>query len=244
MTRPRTNLNTVNRNPMFAKRLLEACERNPDVPPFGMGQQKWVKDKVGNISSEGVRKWFSGEAKPRGQAMRTLAAALGVDEAWLALGHSPDLDPKARKARNAMADGAVNLVAGLVQMSGASPAFPTESDPRAAYVDLYAIVKGVQYAFNVSLAIEIRPGVYRFPVVNEYEDCTTIGLISDGPMNFALLHLTHDVIAAHSVAKGGSRELVVTAAVGAEGDRHQLAALSFSVEGWVIQQIRGFDNRL
>jgi hypothetical protein len=48
------------------------------------------------------------------------------------MGIDPEFQPHERKLRNAMADGAVNLVAGFIQMDGAYPAFPEESDtPRA-----------------------------------------------------------------------------------------------------------------
>lgn len=69
----------------FNKRLKEACESNTDIPSYGAGRQSIIAKKMG-VSSEAVRKWFSGESTPRPQAMKALAKILGVDHVWLALG--------------------------------------------------------------------------------------------------------------------------------------------------------------
>lgn len=45
--------------------------------------------------------------------MSALAQLLEVDLGWLTLGTKPEMTPKERKARNAVADGAVNLVAAV-----------------------------------------------------------------------------------------------------------------------------------
>lgn len=206
MARPRTNVNAIIRDAAFAKRLLKACEDHPEVPAFGQGQQTWIRDRLG-VSGEGVRKWFAGEAKPRSDTMRQLAKLLEVDEAWLSLGIAPETGPKEQKARNAMADGAVNVVAGIIQMNGGSPAFLQDTDPRSKYIDLYTIIKGRQYSINVSLAQEISEGEYRFRIPNEYEDCTVIGVIQPYPVRCVFLHIPTPVIDEYRVRKGGYVEI-------------------------------------
>lgn len=69
----------------FKDRLYKSCESNPDIPNYGSGRQSLIAKKMG-VSSEAVRKWFSGESTPRPQAMKALAKTLGVDHVWLALG--------------------------------------------------------------------------------------------------------------------------------------------------------------
>lgn len=151
-------------HPAFARRMAQACDGNSDVPPPNYGRLQWFVDQLDaagmHSTPESVRKWFAGEALPRPKTMRVLAEILKVDEAWLSLGHAPELDQRQQKLRNAEADGVVNVVAGFIQMCGSSPAFPAANDKRA-HVDVYAIIKGAQYAIHVSLE---KDGKYIIPV--------------------------------------------------------------------------------
>ena len=119
--------------------------------------------------------------------MSQLSKLLGVDEAWLSLGISSDLPPKQREARNAVADGAVNVLAGLVQMNGGHCAFPSETDPRRDYVDLYAIVRGTQLSIHVSLGSEV----------------------SNLPMFCKFISLKQGLIDKHRVKKGQFFEITI-----------------------------------
>ena len=141
--------------------------------------------------------------------MRRLASVLEVDEAWLSLGIAPDVGPKERRARNAVADGAVNVLAGLIQMNQGHVAFPPANDPRAEYVDLYAIIRGAQLAIHVALAQEASDGVYRFDIPKEYQDCTVIGLVQSSPVRVNLLQLTQGFIDKHRIRKGGFYTVMV-----------------------------------
>lgn len=208
MARPRHNLNAIIRDAEFARRLNAACEDHPSIPDFGHGQQTFLHKSLG-VSPEAVRKWCSGESRPRPKMMTRLAKLLGVDEAWLSLGIKPDGDPKERKARNAMADGAVNLVAGFIQMNGGHPAFPNDGDPRSEYVDLYTIIRGKQYAIHVALGREMGDGSYRFTLPLQYTDCTIIGVVPTGPMRCAFIHMATDLITTHKRRKGGYAEVDV-----------------------------------
>ena len=124
-----------NVHPDFARRIAQACEANGSVPAANYGRLNWFQkqyaDRFGvEIATETVRKWFAGETKPRPLALRQLAEILQVDEAWLSLGTASDA--KGRKpVQDATASGAVNLVAGLVQMDGGTIAFPEPDDKRA-----------------------------------------------------------------------------------------------------------------
>lgn len=192
----------------FAQRLNAACDGHPHIPPYGQGRQTWIKENTG-VSHEAVRKWFTGEARPRPNKMREISKILEVDEAWLSLGITPDLDPKERRARNAIADGAVNVVAGLIQMNGGNCAFPDDKDPRAAFVDLYAIIRGAQFSIHVALAQQVSEGVYKFNVPKEFEDCTVLGAVHPYPMRVHVLNLTQQLIMKHKGRKGGYYEITV-----------------------------------
>ena len=109
------------RDKSFAKRMEIACE-NHAYAPSGHGRQTWVRHKMHEkfgitLSPEAVRKWFAGESRPRPKVMTQLAEVLEVDEAWLALGLSPAATPRDQRKQNAMAAGAVNLVAGHIQLA-------------------------------------------------------------------------------------------------------------------------------
>lgn len=211
MARPRTRTDAPVRDKAFSNRLQKAIEGVPTIPEFGHGQQTWLRNQVG-VSAEAVRKWFSGEARPRPAIMRKLAEVLEVDEAWLSLGIAPEVTPKQRRARNAVADGAVNVLAGYIQMSGGHVAFPGDKDPRGNYVDLYAIIRGAQLAVHVTLAQEMSAGVLKFSIPKEYADCTLIGAVQTGPMRCVFLQLTQALVEKHKVRRGGYYEVIVNKA--------------------------------
>lgn len=197
------------RDKAFAQRLNTACDGHPHIPAYGMGRQTWVKDQM-DVSHEAVRKWFTGESRPRPDKMKVLAARLEVDEAWLSLGITPDLQPRERKARDATAEGAVNVALGMLQMNGANCAFPGEKDPAAEYVDLYAINRGVQLAIHVSLAKQLSPGQYCFVLPKEYERCRILGAIHVRPNRVHFLNMDHETLEKYRIRKGGFYEVVVT----------------------------------
>lgn len=80
--------------PELAARLVEACERNALVPSPNYGRLRWIKEQFASrfsdqVSEETVRRWLSGEGKPKGRRLRYLAELLDVDEAWLTVGPAP-----------------------------------------------------------------------------------------------------------------------------------------------------------
>lgn len=197
----------------FAQRLNTACDGHPQIPAYGQGRQTWIKDHL-NVSHEAVRKWFVGESRPRPDKMKMLASALEVDEAWLALGIAPDLSPREKKARDATADGAVNVVVGLLQMNGANCAFPGECDKTSSYVDFYAIIRGVQMAIHVSLAKKMAASQLRFVIPKEYVDCRVVGAIHVRSNRLHMINMHHDLIDKYKVRRGGFYEIAVEARAG------------------------------
>jgi len=148
-----------------------------------------------------VRKWFAGEAMPRPDKTALLAELLMVDVAWLQIGVDPDMAPRDRKIRNAQADGAVNAVAGFIQMDGGHPAFPKESGA----VDLHAIIRGAKYDFHISTAD--AAGHFHVPLENE--ELIVLGVKRAEGFCMDIYELTPDLIEAHGVRRGGSIEVAV-----------------------------------
>lgn len=196
------------RDAEFAKRLESACDGHPHVPPLHRGRLTWFRDQLQqrfkmSVTTETVRKWFWGEAKPRPDKIAMIAELLGVDVAWLQIGVDPGMPPRERKARNAMADGAVNIVAGLIQMDGGHPAFPDEEGE----IDLYAIIRGANYAFHVSLGEPVGAGA-RFAVPVKRKGLLVLGLLRRD-LCFEIIEITEALIEARGTKRGGSIEVPV-----------------------------------
>lgn len=227
----------VRRHPEFAKRLQQACDGNPHVPQPNFGRLRWFSDQLQerfeiDSTVEGVRKWFDGLTLPRSATMDALAQILEVDRAWLALGVTPNLDQREQKLRNAEADGAVNVVAGMIQMSGSNPAFPTKGDARAAksHIDIYAIIRGAQYAFHVAVATEVDGG-FRFAVpVEAAQDAVVLGVIRRDGFAVDVLELDAEGLAEQGKRKGVTIEIAVNP--------------NYQTENHAWRQIKSFSERL
>ena len=214
--RPIPKRPTVIRAPEFGARLQKACEGNQYVPPQNRGRLTWISQQFTErfnepVSIETVRKWMNGEVEPLKARMTHLAQILDVDENWLRNGVAGDMAPRERRLRNATLDGAVNLVAGIIQMSGGHPAFPEENDERAREnsVDIYAIIKGARYDFHVSLAQEAGGDTWKFTVPAAYDKAFQLGVIQEGPFSFSFYELTPELIQRRGQRKGGSFDVTV-----------------------------------
>lgn len=201
------------RDAAFAKRFEQACDAHSQVPAKHSGRLTWIQRQLETkfkekVSVETVRKWFAGEAKPRPEKMEKLAQLLEVDMVWLSLGVDDGLQPRERRARNAMADGAVNVVAGLIQMDGGYPAFPEPTDKKAVekHVDLHSIIKGAKYDFHVSVG-ETNGKKVRFVVPSLLDNVIVLGIVKTG-FAFEILELTGEIIG-QGDRRGGSIEIVV-----------------------------------
>ncbi len=207
MTEKNTQRRVV-RDPAFAKRLQIACENQALCPDVGRGQQKWIYEQLLanykiRVSPEAVRKWFAGETRPRPNIMSFIARILEVDEAWLSLGIKPEVTPDERRVRNATATGAVNLLAGLIQLSGGHVAYPDGSDGP----DLHMIMKGKAYDVDVALALDVPRG-YKF-TFNAAKRMMIGVLLGEAMRDFRLLLFSTDMVAAEGRLKGDFWEIVV-----------------------------------
>jgi len=192
----------------FADRLKQACDGNPDVPAPYRGRQSWVAEKL-KISHEASRKWFAGLSRPRSDKMRELAKLLNVDEAWLALGQTPTLDPRERRAQANAASGAVEVVAGLVELNGGKVAFPRDDDPQRGFVHFHAIIDGVWSSFHIALGKPVDDNHYRFDVPAEHERCTVLGFIHSRPLRPQLIRMAPELVNRHGINHGGYIEITV-----------------------------------
>ncbi|RWX65021.1 hypothetical protein EN780_19260 [Mesorhizobium sp. M4B.F.Ca.ET.089.01.1.1] len=181
-------------HPDIARRLENACDGNPDVPPLNFGRLKWFVDQLEKhgvtVAAETVRKWFAGETMPRRAPAQALARILKVDEGWLLTGTSPDLSEMARKTHNVVAGGAVNVVAGFIQMAGGHPSFPEEDDvvAKANNVNLYAIIRGAHYRLHVTSIVGERGGYFLIPHDTK-NGTVTLGVIPQADFQVTIYEL-------------------------------------------------------
>lgn len=186
----------------FKHRLTMACDNLPEiVPPYGQGRQVYIARKL-RITQEAVRKWFSGDARPKFNKMRELAKLLDVDEAWLALGIEPEADRKQKRVHDEKTEGAVYLVFGWMTICGGHCAFPGGADPRASYVDFYSIIRGQQAAIHVSVGREVSAGVYEFIVPREFNDVLCVGVIPVRSFRAHFIELRPELVDKHKQRKG------------------------------------------
>jgi transcriptional regulator with XRE-family HTH domain len=187
----------------FVRRLNQVCDDVPHIiPPHGEGRQIELAKRM-DMSQEGVRKWFAGEAMPRREPMQRLAKLLEVEEPWLALGISPEITEAEKKVNARNVEGASLVVMGLMILAGANCAQPGEGDPRRKYIDFYAILRGVQFAVHVSLAREISSGHFQLLVPREFKQVREVAVIPVGNGKVEFVDLPSNAVDAHKVRKGG-----------------------------------------
>ncbi len=213
------------RNPKLAERLDWAADQHPHCPPKHFGRLEWFREQLTkhdvSVSPETVRKWLSGENSPRQDKVTVLAEILGVDIGWLQFGVDANVTPREQKARSAVVNGLVNVVAGLIQADGGFPAFPSEDDKRAEKdgVDLYAIIKGAQYAFHIA-AGEQDGDKLRFTIPANHENVVVLGVVREG-FSTKVFEIAGDVAVAHGKTRNRSVEMVVS-----ESDLKQITSFA------------------
>lgn len=200
-------------HPEFAHRLGLACDSSPHCPALNHGRLNWIREQLKKrhgktVTNESVRRWLAGEARPRPQTLSFLASIMQVEEAWLSVGASAETAKEQRGVRLSE-KGAATVVAGLIQMAGNQPAFPQEKDERAKseHVDLYAIIRGAQYAFHVTLGI-CKDATTRFNVPVDAARTFVLGVVASTDLDLRLYEIPHEMIVAHPV-KSGSYEITV-----------------------------------
>jgi hypothetical protein len=209
------NANRI-RDPEFAKRFATACDLNTSCPPMHQGRHIWIRDELLkryglSVSSESIRKWYYGESRPAPKKMRFLAMLFNVGEAWLSLGIDADVPEKQIRARNALAGGIVNILAGLIQIDGGSPAFPDEDDKRAKKdnVDIYAIIRGVNYSIHAVSGEPVEDGFLRFVCPSNHDSVVILGLVRTGAAAFDIYEIREEVLAEKGNRKRDVIELIV-----------------------------------
>lgn len=192
-------------------RLVKSIEINPHIPPIGprSGTIKWLKDEMEHqcgfrISLMSISNYLNAHSMPSLESAKALAHVLKVDWQWLLTGTGEQRKAKLATAQNALAEGAVNLVAGLIQMAGGVVAFPEEDDKRAqkAHIDLIAIIRGVSY--NLHVVLGFRDGdtlSFRAP---RTEGTVIIGVAprGDDPFAFELVQVMPEAFEAAAFKQG------------------------------------------
>lgn len=198
------------RDKAFAKRLVLACEGNPNCPTDqSRGKQKWIYDNLLSefgvrVSAEAVRKWFAGESRPRPKVMSYIARLLEVDEAWLSLGITPELNAVEKKRHNAMASGAINLVAGIIQLGGGTIAFPEDESAH-----LTAIIKGKVLKIDVSLPRDLGQDRHRVTTSDNLDGKHVIVVIEEERFGYQILDITPEMVRAVGDRRGDFWELEI-----------------------------------
>lgn len=195
------------RDPEFGRRLNSACDAHPQCPPLHKGRLTWVQQELRTrfkeeVSVETVRKWMSGEAKPRPEKVSMLAEILQVDMSWLSLGVDKGLAPREMKARSREIEGAVNAVAGFIEMDGSHAAFASEADQKRG-VDLHAIIKGAKYDLHVAV---YEDGMFRVPP--KRDGVVVLGCVKNG-FSLSVYELSDAVIEKNGTNRGGMVEVKV-----------------------------------
>lgn len=209
---PKKKTRRVLKDKGFAQRLEIACEGNPNCPTDEYrGKQKWIYDNLEKkfgikVSPEAVRKWFASESEPRKPAMMALAKLLEVDPAWLRLGIKPDMTEPEKLKRNATVNGAVNIVAGLIQSNGGSIAFPDNSDHEIA-----AIFNGGFYSIEVQLAVDLGADKFRFTPSAAGSRSLILGVIpGETVTSFEIVIIPRSVVEETADNRGGYWDVIVT----------------------------------
>lgn len=163
----------------FAERLTRAVEGHPLAPPTPYGRQTWLKDKLEKeeglvLSPNTVSRWFIGGVRPRTDTIRAIAKVLKVDEVWLSLGRKPDVQ-KSKYGVEATADGAILLLAGLIETAGGKVSF---AKPEEAPTHLYANIDTARFEASVVTPTQ-SGGVVNFLISEPVGSARVIAVLVD-----------------------------------------------------------------
>jgi transcriptional regulator with XRE-family HTH domain len=193
----------------FVARLAQACDDSKLIPPQGRGRQNYIAARMG-LAPEAISKWFKGVSMPRQDKMAFLAELLEVDQSWLAFGIKAEMDRTERRVHAKESDGAVHLVWGMFALAGGHCGEPSQADPRAAYVDFYATMRGSVYPIHVSLAREVSRDRFEVILPREYVDVHTVAVVPAGPGRFHFLRLPRPLVDEHKTKKGGALAVTIS----------------------------------
>lgn len=182
----------------FKDRLLEACKDSPDIPDYGKGLQVQLAKMMG-VSQEAVRKWLSGDTRPKHEMCRKLANVLNVNYVWLELGTTEDEIAKVRKVARRQ-DAGVHAYISYLMESNFNVAFPSSDDDLA---DIHAVGRGVHISARVYSGT-LNRGTYtvKFPAVSEDYAWVAACRIPDvGSLTYDFFTLDAD-----DIRQGGERQ--------------------------------------
>jgi len=173
----------------FSRRMKIALEANPGIPEKNRGMFSWVRNELREkhgieVTLETVRKWYAGTIRPRAKKLEALAEILRADTAWLAHGSTIMQDTLDTARHRASSHGAINVVAGFLQIEGASIAFP-EDENEAQRNHFFVIHQGRHSAAFVSHG-QKKAAAYRFEFPNIAEKVKLLFTIIDEEGKFRM----------------------------------------------------------
>lgn len=182
----------------YAKRMKQACDAHPDIPALNDGRLTWLRQKMDYeghaVSLQTVMRWYYGAAMPRQKKLISLAKVLGVTPAWLSLGREEPLRVDT-SARHINPEGAVNALAGHMQLAGIPCAFPEPDDPRAEHVHFYSIVLGRQHPIYVAAGYtDPKSNVVRFQTPAKAEKTVVMLVTAPDPKRIEVWVVPHKLL--------------------------------------------------
>lgn len=140
---------------------------------------------------------------PRQGVLVTLAEILRVDAGWLAVGTPAKSGSNDRNGFEIGSSGAVNLIAGFVQLDGGMAAFPGDEEiSRQKGVDLHAIIRGVKYDFHIATGVK-KKDVVTFRVPFSVSDIIILGVIRDETFTIRVFELQWTDVIGRGKAENG-----------------------------------------
>ncbi|PZR89785.1 MAG: hypothetical protein DI537_20490 [Stutzerimonas stutzeri] len=107
-----------------------------------------------------------------------------------------------KRHHNANAKGAVNLVAGMIQLAGGSIAFPTQGET----IDLYAIIGGQQHSIIVRSGRHIELSLHAFNVPINHSSSVVLFVSQHTETSYSIYRVPTELIEGGD-KKGGYVEL-------------------------------------
>lgn len=206
----------VIRHEEFGKRLQRIADANPKIPPKHDGRYRFIAREFMNrfnrtVNHQSVQMWFDGETKPSGDRLQELAIILDGDLHYITTGLNVNQKAGDVKTRAIAGNGAVNVLAGFMQLDGSAAAFPEENDKQAEEdsIDIYGIIKGARYNFHVALGYE-DDGLYVFTIPRKHDTLFILGAMRTSGPGVVFCELSHELIAENGKIKHGNIQLTIT----------------------------------
>ncbi|MGA1831609.1 hypothetical protein [Rhizobium wenxiniae] len=198
----------------FARRLHQATDANPQIPGLHNGRLRWFVEKMATknveVKPETVRRWFAGFNFPRRTYMVPLAEILKVDVGWLAGGSDTVATARQASAAVIATHGAINIVAGFIQLDGGSCAFPSPNDDAAKLkgVDLHAILRGAKYDLHIAVGSTVD-GEVSFSVPFGATETILLGVVRKSDFEVLIYELDWQDVVDRGLRVGGSYQVAL-----------------------------------